>query len=34
MELTGEVRQQSKQPALILRNHEERISAIERERAL
>jgi archaellum component FlaC len=32
--LTDEVRQQSKQTALILRNHEGRISAIERERRL
>ena len=31
-ELTDEVRHQSKQTALILRNHEDRISAIERQR--
>ena len=30
-ELTDEVRQQSKQTALILRNHEDRISAIDRQ---
>ena len=33
-DLTDEVRQQSKQTALILRNHDDRISAIERERPL
>ena len=33
-ELTDEVRQQSKQTAHILRNHEDRISAIERDRPM
>jgi archaellum component FlaC len=33
-ELTDEVRQQSKQTALILQNHENRISAIERDRPM
>jgi hypothetical protein len=33
-ELTDEVRQQSKQTALILLSHEDRISAIERNRLL